>query len=72
MGTFTLVGAEQSEIIMLNDVCWSPSIIPWSDLLEILEGDIVHLPALRTFAAKTENSTETRHTSQQRMLHWPL
>ena len=51
-GTFAWVGAEQSEIIMLNDFRWSPSIIPSSDLLQILEGDIVHLPAPKNFCSK--------------------
>lgn len=52
MGTFAWVGAEQSEIIVLNDFRWSASIIPWSDFLQMLEGDIVHLPAPKNFCNK--------------------
>ena len=37
--------AKQSEIIVLNDFRWSASIIPCSDFLQMLERDIVHLPA---------------------------
>ena len=34
---------------MLNDFRWSTSIIPWSDFLQMLEDDIVHLPAPKNF-----------------------
>ena len=43
--TFAWVGAEHSEVIFLNDFRWSPQIIPWHDLLLMLEGQPVHLPA---------------------------
>ena len=45
MGTFAWMRAKQSEIIVLNDFRWSASIIPCSDFLQMLERDIVHLPA---------------------------
>lgn len=51
-GTFAWVGAEQAEIIMLNDFRWNPSIIAWSDFLQLLEGDIVHLPAPKNFCSR--------------------
>ena len=51
-GTFAWVGAEQAEIIMLNDFRWNSSIIPWSDLLQMLEGDIIHLPAPKNFCSQ--------------------
>ena len=38
-GTFAWVGAEEAEIIMLNDFRWKPSIIAWADMLLLLEGD---------------------------------
>ena len=44
-GTFAWVTAKQLEIIVLNDFRSSASIIPCSDFLQMLEGDIVHLPA---------------------------
>ena len=44
-GTFAWVGAEEADIIMLNDFRLKPSIIAWDDMLLLLEGDIVHLPA---------------------------
>ena len=43
--TFAWVGAEQAEVVFLNDFRWSPKIIPWQDLLLMLEGQPVHLPA---------------------------
>ena len=46
------VGAENAEIIILNDFRWKPSIIAWGDMLQLLEGDITHLPALKNFAKR--------------------
>ena len=47
-GTFAWVGVENAECILLNDFRWSAQIIPWHDLLLMLEGDVVHLPAPKT------------------------
>ena len=45
---------------MLNDFRCSTSIIPWSDFLQTLEGDIVHLPAPKNFCNKNiEFTTDT-------------
>ena len=44
-GTFAWVRAKQLEIIVLNDFHSSTSINRCSDFLQMLEGDIVHLPA---------------------------
>ena len=46
--TFAWVGAEEAEVLFLNDFRWSPHIIPWHDLLLLLEGQDVHLPAPKT------------------------
>ncbi len=51
-GTFAWLGAEQAEIIILNDFRWSPAIIAWSDFLQILEGDTMHLAAPKNSVAK--------------------
>ena len=51
-GTFAWVGAESAEVVILNDFRWSPSIIAWSDFLQILEGDSVHLPTPKNFHAQ--------------------
>ena len=50
--TFAWVGAEKAEIIFLNDFQWSPQIIPWHDLLLLLEGQLLHLPAPKTHFAQ--------------------
>ncbi|XP_033630881.1 uncharacterized protein LOC117292827, partial [Asterias rubens] len=50
--TFAWVGAEQSEIIFLNDFRWTSQIIPWQDLLLLLEGQLVHLPAPKSHFAQ--------------------
>ena len=43
MGMFAQVGVENAECILSNDFRWSAPIIPWHDLLLMLEGDVVHL-----------------------------
>ena len=44
-GSFPWLGAEDTEIIFLNDFRWHPKIMAWADFLQALEGDTVHLPA---------------------------
>jgi len=36
-------------VIFLNDFRWEPKLIAWADLLQALVGDVVHLPAPKTF-----------------------
>ncbi|CAH3186635.1 unnamed protein product [Porites lobata] len=43
-GSFAWLGAEDAEVIFLNDFRWHPKIIAWADFLQALEGDTVHLP----------------------------
>ena len=50
--SFAWVGAEEAEIVFLNDFRWSHQIIAWHDLLLILEGQLVHLPAPKSHFAK--------------------
>ena len=42
---FAWLGVEDAEVVLLNDFCWHPSIIALADFLQLLEGDIVHIPA---------------------------
>ena len=51
-GSFTWIGAEQAKVIFLNDFRWDPKLIAWADLLQVLEGDVVHLPAPKTFCQR--------------------
>ena len=44
-GSFAWMGAEDAEIIFLNDFHWHPNIKAWADFLQALEGDTVHLLA---------------------------
>ena len=50
--SFAWVGAQDSEVIFLNDFRWSSQIIPWHDLLLLLEGQTVHLPAPKSHFSK--------------------
>ena len=42
------MGVEKKELMLLNDLRWTPEMIPWSDLLNLLEGQTVHLAAPKT------------------------
>ena len=44
-GTFAWLGIENAEVVLLNVFRWKPSLIPWCELLQVLEGDTVHFPA---------------------------
>ena len=50
--SYAWLGAEESEVIFLNDFRWCPEIIAWHALLLLLEGQIVHLPAPKTHYAE--------------------
>ena len=50
--TFAWDGAETAEVIILNDFRWSAHIVPWHDMLQMLEGQPVHLSAPKTHHAK--------------------
>jgi hypothetical protein len=47
-GSFAWIGIQDVECIFLNDFRWNPQLIPWHDLLLMLEGEVVHLPAPKT------------------------
>ena len=49
---FAWVGAEEAEVIFLNDFHWTAKLIPRHDLLLLLEGQAVHLPVPKTHFAK--------------------
>lgn len=51
-GSFAWIGVEKAECIFLNDLRWSPQLIPWQDLLLLLEGHVVHFPAPKTHFSK--------------------
>ena len=57
-GSFAWIGAEQAEIIFLNDFRWDPKIIAWADLLHALEGDTVHLPAPKNVSSRDVELTK--------------
>ena len=46
--SYAWLGVEDKELIFLNEFRWSPTIIPWSDFLLLLEGHIVHFAAPKT------------------------
>ena len=51
-GSFAWIGAEEAEIIYLNEFRWHPKIIAWHQFLQALEGDTVHLPAPKNVCSK--------------------
>ena len=60
-GKFNWLGAEKSECVILNDFRWSYKIIPWADLLNLLEGEPMQVPVPKTNYA--ENPYWTKDTS---------
>ena len=50
--SFAWVGAENCEIVFLNDFRWSSQILAWHDMLLLLEGQTVHLPAPKSHYAQ--------------------
>ena len=43
-GTFNWIGVNTAEIILLNDFRWASDVLPWEQMLLLLEGDIVRFP----------------------------
>ena len=71
-GTFAWVGAELAEVIFLNDFRWNPKLLPWHDLLLLLEGQTVHLPAPKSHYACDivfEKSTPILCTGKQPLVY---
>lgn len=70
--SFAWVGADSAEVIFLNDFRWSPSVIAWNDLLLLLEGALVHLPAPKSHFAQDmtiTGSTPVFATSKQQLIY---
>ena len=42
--TFNWLGIDDAEVILLNDFRWCSAVIPWEQLLHLLEGDTVKFP----------------------------
>lgn len=49
---YAWIGADKAEIIFLNDFRWSAETIAWKELLLLLEGQTVHLPAPKNHYAQ--------------------
>ena len=49
---YAFIGAENKELIFLNDLRWSQEMIPWQEFLNLLKGQSVHLSALKTHYAR--------------------
>ena len=58
--SYALLGVEDKEVIFLTDFRWSPVILPWNDMLLLLEGHIVHFAAPKiTYNQDSECSKDT-------------
>ena len=42
---YALAGSEKARVFLLNDFRWSKEMIPWHDMVVLLEGETVKLPA---------------------------
>ena len=50
--TCSLTTNSSLTLIVLNGFRWKPSIIAWSDMLQLLESDAMHLPAPKNFCKR--------------------
>ena len=50
--SYAWLGVEDKEVIFLNDFRYSTVILPWSDMLLLLEGHVVHFAAPKTTYSK--------------------
>lgn len=56
---FAWVGGDEADIILLNDFRWRTEQIQWHDLLLLLEGQTVHLPApMNTYSKEVTVSSD--------------
>ena len=55
---YEFVGAENKEIMFLNDLRWSQEMISWKEFLNLLEGQSIHLAAPKIHYAKCILITE--------------
>ena len=56
-GTFNWVGAPESDVVLLNDFrhksgSYSKEIMPWNDMLNMLDGSTLHVSTPKTHAPK--------------------
>ena len=58
--SYAWLGVEDTEVIFLNDFRYTPAILPWSDMLLLLEGHVVHFAAPKTsYARDIEFTSDT-------------
>jgi len=50
--SYAWLGVEETEVIFLNDFRYTPAILPWNDMLLLLEGHVVHFAAPKTSYAR--------------------
>ena len=55
---YEFVGAENKELMFLNDLRWSQEMISWKELLNLLEGQSIHLATPETHYATCVLITE--------------
>ena len=61
--TYSWLGVEDAEIILLNDFRWSSELITWKDLLLLPEGQGLHFPAPKSQYAHTTFTSKETHRS---------
>ena len=44
---YTQVGSEKPKMFLLNDIRWSKDLIPWHDMLLLLDDETVKLPVTK-------------------------
>ena len=58
--SYAWLGVEDTEVIFLNDFRYTPAILPWSDMLLLLDGHVVHFAAPKmSYAQDIEFTSDT-------------
>ena len=50
--SYAWLGVKETEVIFLNDFRYTPAILPWNDMLLLLEGHVFHFAAPKTSYAR--------------------
>ena len=61
--SYAWLGVEEIEVIFLNDFSYTPAILPWNDMLLLLESRVVHFAAPKTSYARSRYRIYMRHAS---------
>ena len=69
--SYAWVGREEYEIAYLDDFCYTPECIKWSDFLLLLEEQTVNLPRPKN-QFSSDLTISFFETSKSNRIYWPI